>query len=46
MIKKQREKENLRLEKVKIEIENRNNKIYFLPKKNMKNIMIWELKKK
>ncbi len=43
--KKQREKENLRLEKVKKEIENRNNKIYFLPKKKYEKYYAMGVKK-
>ena len=43
--KKQREKENLRLEKVKKEIENRNNKIYFLHKKKYEKYYAMGVKK-
>ena len=43
--KKQREKENLRLEKVKKEIENRSNKIYFLTKKKYEKYYAMGVKK-
>ena len=36
---KQREELSQRFEKLKEKIEKRNNKVYYLPKKNMKNIL-------